>query len=406
MAIAAFLACRSLPALAVSALLLTIALPNRAQALQCPQGYRGAAGKCVMTAEHANKLYKDQQQAAQKKAAQLRQNHRLMEAMKRGKWNKSNANTAQPNTPNNVSPKAVGKAKQPVDVTNFGKYTKSANTAKPNVPENKTTDKAKSKGEPDNPISFNSPKPNAPNNSSSSRPPSANSGTANVPAEKAMDSTKSSNTHMSNSSGPNVPRNDDKPGKGKRERADDDRGDNRKTAKARDDDDDDTPRKKPKATGDDGGTSKRKAAKASDDDDGGGKRKAAKASGDDSSARSKPATTASLGTDSSGAWTHNSSRMSVADDGKQLTIAYDAPRGGLADLGIKPGTPLFKGTRDGSKVSGEATTFTRKCGTRTYPVSGTAADGRVELSGDKPVLGGDCSVTGSRREVMVFETGD
>jgi hypothetical protein len=389
MAIAAFLACRGLPALAVSALLLTIALSDRAEALQCPKGYRGAAGKCVMTAEHANKLYKEQQEADKKKAAQQRQNHRLLEAMRRGKWNKSNANSAQANTPKNT---------KPVDVTGFGKYTKSANSKQPNVPD---SSKAAGSSAPPKPVNSNSANANVP------KPPSANSTKPNVPENsKATNGPKSDNTQMSNSSGPNVPRNDDKPGKGKRERADDDRGDNRKTAKARDDDDDDTPRKKPKVSDDDGATGKRKSARASDDDDGGKRKAAAKASGDDSSARSKPATTASLGTNSSGAWTHNSSRMSVADDGKQLTIAYDTPRGGLADLGIKPGTPLFKGTRDGSKVSGEATTFTRKCGTRTYPVSGTAADGRVELSGDKPVLGGDCSVTGSRREVMVFETGD
>ncbi len=366
----------------------TLTLSPRAEALQCPKGYGGYQGRCVPNAQTAKKLYEKQQQdaaAAKRKQAETAEK---IKKLNKGKWELKSANTAQPNVPNNKDGKSAEKSK---------------------------------KGEPDKPISFNSGQPNPPSNggggsanSAGPNPPknegtgkshahSANSGKANVPADsKESDGQKPGNKWMTNSSGPNVPGNDDKPGKGKRDRADDDRDDNRKTAKARGADDDD-------------GSSARGKAKARQDDDdaGSSKRKSAKSSADtgsgsrgDKAGDGKPTTTASLGANGNGSgWTHNDSRMSVVNDGKQLTIAYDAPRDGLANLGIKPGTPLFKGTRDGDKVSGEATTFTRKCGTRTYPVSGTLSGGRVELSGDKPLLGGDCNVTGTRREVMVFETG-
>lgn len=152
---------------------------------------------------------------------------------------------------------------------------------------------------------------------------------------------------------------------------------------------------------------------ATDDDAsaGSGNRKTSNHAGDSGktttrqSAASAPS--AALAAGKSISMTHNSSRMSLASSGNTLTIVYDKPRDGLAGLGIKPGTPLFKGTRDGDKLSGEATTFTRHCGTRTYPVSGSLTnDGhRVELHGEKPVLGGSCGVAGTTSETLVFDTG-
>ena len=105
------------------------------------------------------------------------------------------------------------------------------------------------------------------------------------------------------------------------------------------------------------------------------------------------------------AWQHNNSQMKLSADGDRVVIAYDRPRSGLADLGINSGTPLFNGTRSGSALIGQATTFSRRCGERKFEVSGMALsdDRRIELRGRKPNLDGNCNITSHRDEVLVFE---
>jgi hypothetical protein len=104
-------------------------------------------------------------------------------------------------------------------------------------------------------------------------------------------------------------------------------------------------------------------------------------------------------------WTHNSSQMKVAVDGERVVIAYDKPRSGLGDLGINSGTPLFVGTRSGSSWTGEATTFSSRCGERKFEVSGlqTSDSKRVELRGRRPNLDGNCVASSYRDETLVFD---
>jgi len=43
-------------------------------------------------------------------------------------------------------------------------------------------------------------------------------------------------------------------------------------------------------------------------------------------------------------WNHNGSVVSLVSDGKKQKFVYDAPRVGLLDVGVKPGTVLFEGS--------------------------------------------------------------
>ena len=81
------------------------------------------------------------------------------------------------------------------------------------------------------------------------------------------------------------------------------------------------------------------------------------------------------------------------------------PRPELGDLGIRSGTVLFSGTRNGGSWTGQATTFSRRCGERQFDVTGleTPNPRRLELRGRKPRLDDNCNVAGYRDEVLVFD---
>ena len=103
-------------------------------------------------------------------------------------------------------------------------------------------------------------------------------------------------------------------------------------------------------------------------------------------------------------YSHNNSAMKLVPDGDVVRLIYDKPRDGLEPLGIKPGTPLFEGKKTGANTSaGEATTFSRTCGTAKFPVAGEAQGGTVTLRGQKPVRDGDCKVSGYTGETLTFE---
>jgi hypothetical protein len=104
------------------------------------------------------------------------------------------------------------------------------------------------------------------------------------------------------------------------------------------------------------------------------------------------------------AYSHNNSTMKLVPEGDAVRLVYDKPKPGLEGLGIKAGTPLFEGKKTGdSTYAGNATTFSRACGTATFPVAGEASGGTVTLRGQKPVRDPDCKVTGYTSETLVFE---
>jgi hypothetical protein len=105
-------------------------------------------------------------------------------------------------------------------------------------------------------------------------------------------------------------------------------------------------------------------------------------------------------------WTHNGSLVYLTAEGDGRSFYYERPREAIRNAGAEPGTLLFKGERLGSTYSGTAYVFAGRCGAIGYEVRGSVTnnDRRVTLEGQAPSgIGGDCRVTGSRRDVLVFE---
>jgi hypothetical protein len=78
---------------------------------------------------------------------------------------------------------------------------------------------------------------------------------------------------------------------------------------------------------------------------------------------------------------------------------------GLGALKITSGTLLFKGTRTFNEIRGQATTFSSRCPPRDYPVTGQMSEDqkKLTLKGQAPTLGGNCEISGSRDETLLFE---
>jgi hypothetical protein len=104
-------------------------------------------------------------------------------------------------------------------------------------------------------------------------------------------------------------------------------------------------------------------------------------------------------------WNHNGSIMRLSARGPARIIAYEQPRRGMQQVGVRSGDVLFEGTRDGSALKGLARIFTPACGVWKYEVTGLVAegDGRIELIGFAPVLDGSCKQIGTKRDFLVFE---
>ena len=142
----------------------------------------------------------------------------------------------------------------------------------------------------------------------------------------------------------------------------------------------------------------------------GGAAVAASAAASSAAASSAAASSIARSTSSaSGAswWRHNNSQMQVMAEPQapnSLRIVYDKPRSGLAPLGIKSGTMLFSGVRDGNTVTGAAVTFSKRCGPTEFPVSGQIVnETRVVLQGQKPNRNDSCETIGSGAETLEFD---
>ena len=103
-------------------------------------------------------------------------------------------------------------------------------------------------------------------------------------------------------------------------------------------------------------------------------------------------------------WNHNGSLVSLVSQGAKQKFFYDTPRVGLLDAGVKPGTLLFEGQRNGQNFDGTAFQFYRTCKSRGFPVTGSTSDDRktITLKGKAPLLDMNCNVTGSRDDVLIF----
>ena len=103
-------------------------------------------------------------------------------------------------------------------------------------------------------------------------------------------------------------------------------------------------------------------------------------------------------------WNHNGSRVALsASEGNRL-FYYEAPRPGLAEVGVRKGALLFKGTASGGVYRGQAYVFSRECGPISYRVEGSAAGEppTITLRGKAPRRARDCAQTGWRDDTLVF----
>lgn len=60
-------------------------------------------------------------------------------------------------------------------------------------------------------------------------------------------------------------------------------------------------------------------------------------------------------------WDHNGSVMRLEASGSQRWFYYENPRRALRNTGVRPGTLLFDGQKDGNWYSGTARRFSRFC---------------------------------------------
>jgi hypothetical protein len=103
-------------------------------------------------------------------------------------------------------------------------------------------------------------------------------------------------------------------------------------------------------------------------------------------------------------WELNGSSVSLAASGSGRKFYYENPRPGLVDVGVRPGTLLFEGRRNGNQYAGRAYVFSKYCGAIGYDVTGSvAADDRsVTLYGSAPLVDQSCRIAQYRDSVLVF----
>lgn len=110
-------------------------------------------------------------------------------------------------------------------------------------------------------------------------------------------------------------------------------------------------------------------------------------------------------------WTHNGSLMRLKARGNERWFVYEVPRQGMRDVGVRRGTLLFNGRKQGEWYSGLARVFSAACpgAPLEYYVEGPVLQNplRVVLYGTREVHSG-CAPTGqiaSDELVFVYSHG-
>jgi hypothetical protein len=103
-------------------------------------------------------------------------------------------------------------------------------------------------------------------------------------------------------------------------------------------------------------------------------------------------------------WDHNGSKMRLIASATDRQFVYYEPRQGMIDVGVRAGTVLFSGKRQGNSYSGSAYIFTPHCGTLRYEVTGTVSedDRQVTLHGNVPTTNSMCEVVGYKDDTLIF----
>lgn len=104
-------------------------------------------------------------------------------------------------------------------------------------------------------------------------------------------------------------------------------------------------------------------------------------------------------------WMHNRSVMTMEESNSDFEISYEQPRSGMAAVGVRRGTMLLFGLRNGASFQGTAYIFHPRCGPARYDVEGEALEnGRaLVFSGQRPKLNAACEPAGEAPDRLRFE---
>ena len=104
-------------------------------------------------------------------------------------------------------------------------------------------------------------------------------------------------------------------------------------------------------------------------------------------------------------WSHNGSTLRLVAEGASRRFLYVTPRQGLLVRGVRAGTLLFDGEKNGDVYSGRSRVYHATCGAYPYEVTGpvSADQRRVTMSGQKPILSDTCRVERTEPDELVFE---
>jgi hypothetical protein len=105
-------------------------------------------------------------------------------------------------------------------------------------------------------------------------------------------------------------------------------------------------------------------------------------------------------------WKHNGSLMRLKASGNQRWFYYEKPKSSILDTGVRKGTLLFDGVKDGNWYSGTARVFSKYCpgSPLEYDVEGPVSSNqlRVTMEGTREVHD-HCEPTGDvTNDKLVF----
>ena len=105
-------------------------------------------------------------------------------------------------------------------------------------------------------------------------------------------------------------------------------------------------------------------------------------------------------------WDHNGSLMRLQAEGNQRWLYYENPREVLRRAGVRPGTLLFDGVKEGNWYSGTARVFSKYCigDPQEYFVEGPVRSDQLQVTvrGTREVFK-QCQPTGrTKNDVLVF----
>jgi hypothetical protein len=104
-------------------------------------------------------------------------------------------------------------------------------------------------------------------------------------------------------------------------------------------------------------------------------------------------------------WDHNGSVMYLVANGPSREFHYQKPRAGMLEVGVRPGSLLFRGEIDNGQYSGTAYIFNPHCGQIPFQVKGPILDNdeRILLTGQAPRVGQNCRAYESYTSNLEFK---